>query len=255
MATGRPWVSNSQNIKNKASNRVGSPDRLDRPVGRTASTPVPRVIPIANPAASNTPGVSGGGLMRDGQSVSGQTANNGTGQVQYGSQAAASPAPFNIDEVPIETLRLTPEYMARERALQNQLELFRQEQATGRTRFDEDLGKSFSELGFDPTSGNFDLGELLSSGQRATTSGQAFQALRNDFAGRGMLQSGAYEARKGVLRDQLMQQQQELESRRTRFGQDQTAALVAQEEQAKAQRDAALDEARQALLARMGMGG
>jgi hypothetical protein len=36
---------------------------------------------------------------------------------------------------------------------------------------------------------------------------------------------------------------------------DQTAALVAQEEQAKAQRDAALDEARQALLVRMGMGG
>ena len=183
------------------------------------------------------------------------TNNNGTGQVQYGAQTVDNPAPFNIDEVPVETLRLTPEYMARERALQNQLELFGQGQTTGRTRFDEDLGRSFSELGFDPTSGKFDLGELLSSGQRATTSGQAFQALRNDFAARGMLQSGAYEARKGVLRDQLMTQQRELEGRRTRFLEDQTAALVAQEEQAKAQRDAALDEARQALLARMGMGG
>jgi hypothetical protein len=178
-----------------------------------------------------------------------------SGQVQYGAQTVANPAPFNIDEVPIETLRLTPEYMARERALQNQLELFGQGQTTGRTRFEEDLGRSFSELGFDPTSGKFDLGELLSSGQRATTSGQAFQALRNDFAARGMLQSGAYEARKGVLRDQLMTQQRELEGRRTRFLEDQTAALVAQEEQAKAQRDAALDEARQALLTRMGMGG
>jgi hypothetical protein len=176
-------------------------------------------------------------------------------QVQYGAQTLDNPAPFNIDEVPIETLERTPEYMARERALQNQLELFRQGQATGRTRFEEDLGKSFAELGFDPTSGKFDLGELLSSGQRATTSGQAFQALRNDFAARGMLQSGAYEGRKGVLRDQLMQQQQALEGRRTRFAEDQTAALVAQEEQAKAARDAALDEARQALLARMGMGG
>lgn len=181
--------------------------------------------------------------------------NNGTGQVQYGAQTVDNPAPFNIDEVPVETLRLTPEYMARERALQNQLELFRQGQSTGRTRFEEDLGRSFSELGFDPTSGKFDLGELLSSGQRATTSGQAFQALRNDFAARGMLQSGAYEARKGVLRDQLMKQQQELEGRRTRFLEDQTAALVAQEEQAKAARDAALDEARQSILARMGMGG
>jgi hypothetical protein len=181
--------------------------------------------------------------------------NTSSSQVQYGAQTVDNPAPFNIDEVPIETLERTPEYMARERALQNQLELFRQQQATGRTRFDEDLNRSFSELGFDPTSGKFDLGELLSSGQRATTSGQAFQALRNDFAARGMLQSGAYEARKGVLRDQLMKQQQELEGRRTRFGQDQTAALVAQEEQAKAQRDAALDEARQALMVRMGMGG
>jgi hypothetical protein len=178
-----------------------------------------------------------------------------SGQVQYGAQTVANPAPFNIDEVPIETLERTPEYMARERALQNQLELFRQGQSTGRNRFEEDLGRSFSELGFDPTTGAFDLGERLSSGQQATTSGQAFQALRNDFAARGMLQSGAYEARKGVLRDQLMKQQQELEGRRTRFLEDQTAALVAQEEQGKAQRDAARDEARQALLARMGMGG
>jgi hypothetical protein len=200
-------------------------------------TPSGTAVPLPTPTPTPNPG------------------DDNSGQVQYGTQTAATPAPFNIDEVPIETLQLTPEYLARERALQNQLELFGQTQNTERTRFDEDLGRSFSELGFDPTSGKFDLGELLSSGQRATTSGQAFQALRNDFAARGMLQSGAYEARKGVLRDQLMSQQQELEGRRTRFGQDQTAALVAQQEQAKAQRDAALDEARQALLARMGMGG
>jgi hypothetical protein len=152
-------------------------------------------------------------------------------------------------------LERTPEYLARERAIQNQLELFGQGQATGRTRFEEGLGKSFTELGFDPTSGKFDLGELLSSGQRATIAGSAYDALRNDFAGRGMLQSGAYQARRGVLDTELMGRKQALEESRRTFGEDQTAALVAQQEQAKTQRAAALDEARQALMARMGMGG
>jgi hypothetical protein len=180
---------------------------------------------------------------------------DGPGQVQYGAQTVANPAPFNIDEVPIETLEKTPEYLARERAIQNQLDLFTQGQATGRTRFDEDLKKSYTELGYDPTSGKFDLGELLSSGQRATVAGRAYDALRNDFAARGMLQSGAYQARRGVLDTDLMGRAQSLEKSGRTFGEDQTAALVAQQEQAKAQRAAALDEARQALMVRMGMGG
>ena len=233
----RPSITVPKNLtpNNVARNQAASQARYEG-MGRTMA-PSGTAVQLPGPPPPPPPG------------------DDNSGQVQYGAQTVANPAPFNIDEVPIETLERTPEYMARERALQNQLELFRQGQSTGRTRFDEDLGRSFSELGFDPTSGKFDLGELLSSGQRATTSGQAFQALRNDFAARGMLQSGAYEARKGVLRDQLMTQQRELEGRRTRFLEDQTAALVAQEEQAKAQRAAALDEARQAILARMGMGG
>ena len=181
--------------------------------------------------------------------------DDGSGQVQYGAQTVANPAPFNIDEVPIETLEKTPEYLARERAIQNQLDLFGQTQGTERTRFEEKLGESLAELGFDPTKGTFDLGELLAQGQRATVSGRAYDALRNDFAGRGMLQSGAYQARRGVLDTDLMGRKKAIEDTRIGFGEGQTAALVAQQEQAKAQRAAALDEARQALMARMGMGG
>jgi hypothetical protein len=152
-------------------------------------------------------------------------------------------------------LEKTPEYMARERAIQNELDRFGQTQSTERTRFEEGLGQSLTELGFDPTKGTFDLGELLAQGQRATVSGRAYDALRNDFAGRGMLQSGAYQARRGVLDTDLMGRKKAIEDTRIGFGEGQTAALVAQQEQAKAQRAAALDEARQALMARMGMGG
>lgn len=173
--------------------------------------------------------------------------NNGTDEVFYGAQTVANPAPAAPD-VSVETLRQTPEYMARERALQAALDLFKAKQDTDKARYEENYGKSLSELGYDPTSGNFDLGQLLSSGQRATTSGKAYQALRNDFAARGMLQSGAYQAQQGVLRDQLMKQREAIDMGRTRFLEDQAAALTAQQQQDEQQRLAALEAAKQAVL-------
>jgi hypothetical protein len=185
------------------------------------------------------------------------TSNNDTfsDQVQYGAQTVDNPAPFNIAEVPVETLRATPEYMARERALAAAMEMFGAQQGTDKARFEEDYGRSLGELGFDPTARSWDQGQLMSSGQRATTAGKAFNALRNDFAARGMLQSGAYQAQRNITQQQLTDQLTAQEGRRTRFLEDQAAALTAQQQQNEQARQQALDEARQAILARMGMGG
>jgi len=177
-----------------------------------------------------------------------------SGQTQYGEPTPSMPPPAQPD-LSEDTLRKTPEYMARERALAEMLDSFRTRQSTERTRFDTGLQDSFRDLGFDPTSRAFDLGELMAQGQRETISGRAYNDLRNDFAGRGMLQSGAYQAKRGTLSQRLIEQATELEKRGITFGEDQTAALVAQEEQAKAQRNAALEEARQAVLSRFAMGG
>lgn len=175
-------------------------------------------------------------------------------QIDYGQETPAIPAPA-MPDVSVETLTKTPEYMARERAIQSALDLFKANQATNKTRFEEDYGRSLGELGYDPTNKNWDLGELLSSGQRATASGKAYNALRNDFAARGMLQSGAYQAQRGVVAQQLADQLQGVERGRTKFFEDQTAAETAQQQQAEQQRQQALNEARQAILERFALGG
>lgn len=177
--------------------------------------------------------------------------DNGTGEVFYGAQTVDNPAPMEPD-LSEDALRKSSEYIARERALQAMLDEFNVRQGTEKTRYEEGYGKSLAELGYDPTSAKFDLGELLTSGQRATTSGKAYNALRNDFAARGMLQSGAYQAQQGVLRDQLMKQREAIDTSRTRFLEDQNTALLGQQAQAEQQRKAALDAARQSILNSMG---
>jgi len=212
------------NVKN-----IGARTNLARSEAMTTSQRAQPTPPTDNPPADNPP-------------------------VYNQAPAAAAMAPA-MPDTSVETLTKTPEYLARERALQSAMDLFGSRQGTERVRFEENLNKSFGELGFNPTSASFDLGELLSSGQRATTSGKAYNALRNDFAARGMLQSGAFQGQRGVLTDQLMRQQQALEGSRTRFTEDQAAALAQQQMENEQQRRAALDDARQALLSRFAMGG
>lgn len=179
------------------------------------------------------------------------TVDNGTGQVDYGAQTVDNPAPMEPD-LSEDALRKSPEYIARERALQAMLDEFAVRQGTEKTRYEDSYGKSLAELGYDPTNARFDMGEKLTSGERATTSGKAYNALRNDFAARGMLQSGAYQAQQGVLRDQLMKQREAIDTSRTRFFEDQNTALLGQQAQAEQQRKAALDAARQSILNSMG---
>ena len=177
--------------------------------------------------------------------------DNGTGQVDYGAQTVDNPAPMQPD-LSEDALRKSTEYIARERAIQAMLDEFTQKQGTERTRYEGSYESALGELGYDPTKATFDLGELLTSGQRATTSGKAYNALRNDFAARGMLQSGAYQAAQGVLRNQLMKQREAIDKGRTTFLEDQNTALIGQQRAAEDQRRAALEAARQSILNSMG---
>lgn len=177
--------------------------------------------------------------------------NNGTGEVNYGAATVDNPVPATPD-TSIETLTKTPEYLARERAIAAAMEQFAAGQATEAARYGENYNRSLAELGYDPTSAKWDLGELMSSGQRATTSGKAYDALRNDFASRGMLQSGAYQAKRGILSNQLNEQLAAVQQAKVRFGEDQAAKLTAQQAQNEQQRQAALEAARQSILNSMG---
>jgi len=201
----------------------------------SASLPVPAAAPAVDP---NAPVDTSG-------------SQNGTGQVNYGAVTDANPVPATPD-LSVETLTKTPEYLARERAINAAMEAFNASQATENARYNENYGKSLADLGYDPTSQKWDLGELMSSGQRATTSGKAYDALRNDFAARGMLQSGSYQAKRGVLSNQLNDQLTAAQQSKVRFGEDQTAKLTAQQAENERQRQSALEAARQSILNSMG---
>ncbi len=160
--------------------------------------------------------------------------------------AAAEPA---ITE---ETLRQTSEYLARERALQAALGLFNETQANEGTRFGETYNKNLSDLGWRGDVNDWDYGQLLNQGEKATESGRAFQSLANDFAARGMLQSGAYQGARSILQNQLNDKRTAVETGKTNFGigqEEKRKAFLAEQEQARTQ---ALADARASLLGGMG---
>ena len=210
----------------------GSADTMERQIAaqQAAAAPAPAPEPVSFPQVANGPD-----------------------QVGYGTATVDNPVPATPD-TSVETLTKTPEYMARERALAAAMELFGQSQATERARYGKSYDESLQELGYDPTNARFDLGELMSSGQRATTSGKAYNALRNDFAARGMLQSGAYQAQRGVLDAQLQQQRKAIDEAKVNFEVDQQAKLAAQNAANEQARQVALQEAKQAILDRYAMG-
>ena len=221
-----------------ANTRTGNVQNVSGAQRQRLTAPAPAPSPAAPPPPAYTP----------------PPVDNGTGQVEYGAVTLDNPAPA-MPDVSVEALTKSPEYLARERALAAAMDLFGASQATEKARYEENYGKSLGELGYDPTSAKWDLGELMSSGQKATTSGKAYNALRNDFAARGMLQSGAYQAQRGVLSNQLASQLADVQGSRTKFLEDQQARLLAQQAQNESARQAALDAAKQAILDRFAAGG
>jgi hypothetical protein len=220
----------------------------DRRSTANITAPAPTQKMYSGPLIDPTSGASGVSAYAAQQAAANSGAQgNGTGQVDYGAATAANPAPATPD-TSVETLVKTPEYMARERALQAAMDLFTQSQNTDTTRYNENYTKSLGDLGYDPTNSSWDLGQLMAEGRKATTAGKAYNNLRNDFAARGMLQSGAYQASRGILEGQLKDQLAAIETAKTNFSTDQAAKLAAQQQANEQARAQALADAKAAIL-------
>lgn len=165
----------------------------------------------------------------------------------------ATPMTAAAPEITEETLRKSTEFLARERALQAALDLFGANQATDLARYGEGYKRNLTNLGWRGDINDWDYGQLISQGERATESGKAFKALADDFAARGMLQSGAYQGARNILQNQLNERRTALEEGQKNFAEDQQkarTAFLAEQENARSQ---ALTDARAALLAQMGV--
>lgn len=149
-----------------------------------------------------------------------------------------------------ESLKKTSEYADYLRRRQAAEELFKAGQGTEKTRYTQDYTKALEDLGWQADKNAWDQGELMSSGQKATTAGRAFNTLRNDYAARGMARSGAKQVAEALLRNQLGTQLSEQNKAKTRFEEDQASKLAAfTAEQDTAGRNA-LAQAKQAVLDR-----
>lgn len=165
----------------------------------------------------------------------------------------ATPMTAAAPEITEETLRNSTEFLARERALQAALDLFGANQSTDLARYGEGYKRNLTNLGWRGDINDWDYGQLISQGERATESGKAFKALADDFAARGMLQSGAYQGARNILQNQLNERRTALEEGQKNFAEDQQkarTAFLAEQENARSQ---ALTDARAALLAQMGV--
>jgi len=162
--------------------------------------------------------------------------------------APAIPRPTLDDSV--DTLKKTSEYADYLRRRTAAEELFKAGQGTEKTRYTQDYTRALEDLGWQADKNAWDQGELMSSGQKATTAGRAFNTLRNDYAARGMARSGAKQVAEALLRNQLGTQLSEQNKAKTRFEEDQASKLSAfTAEQDTAGRNA-LAQAKQAVLDR-----
>lgn len=152
----------------------------------------------------------------------------------------------------------TPDYMAAEAALRNAAELFRSEQEASRNRYSVDYENAIRNLGWIPdatgtdnlaASGRWDEGDLLTSQGKETASGRAFSSQLNDFASRGLLQSGLFAAQRNALQNEMTDKLKATEQSRARFLED----LVGKERNFQAEQERArleaLNSAKQNLMA------
>lgn len=159
--------------------------------------------------------------------------------------AAPPPVPTSADALN------SPDYMAALAALRNASELFSSDQRSAKDRFNVDYGKAISDLGWiaDPNGGGrWDEGELFTSQGKETASGRAFSNQLNDFASRGLLQSGLFSAQRNALQNEMSDRLGAQEQTRTRFTEDLTTKeRNFQSEQERARMEA-LNAAKQNLM-------
>lgn len=143
---------------------------------------------------------------------------------------------------------LTPEYIARKKALDDALALYSGEQDISQQRYDVDYGNALRDLGWRSDKNDWDAGELATEQAKQTASGRAFTSQLNDFASRGLLQSGAFRAASAQLKNQLAEQKASMERSKAQFGEDVTKKKQTYASEQEPTRLQALSDAKQSLL-------
>lgn len=156
----------------------------------------------------------------------------------------------------------TADYVARKAARDAALAEFESRQKGEKERYDVDYMNAMRDLGVvseattaealgDATKQKLDRGEqLLAGGQntRSTASGRAFMNQVNDFAARGLLQSGLFSRSAADLEGQLMRQIGSTQKGRANFLTGQTEKRGDFMTQQRQDQQAALEAAKQSLL-------
>jgi hypothetical protein len=165
----------------------------------------------------------------------------------YGDPSPA-PAPVYDEAQAAQDALNTPEYVMAQQQLANALGLFKSNQSADRQRFDVNYERALRNLGWIPEKQAFDRGELRTSEGMETASGKAFTDSLNDFAARGLSQSGMFSVAQAAIQKRLNDQRLSAETGRSDFLTDQErkgSQFVMEQE---AQRQQALNAAKQGLL-------
>lgn len=183
--------------------------------------------------------------------------------------SSPAPAPVQYTDAQLESDALnTPEYVMAQQQLANALGLFKSQQAADRQRYDVNYEQALRNLGWMPeatdingmaSKGKWDMGELLSQQGKQTASGKAFSGNLNDFAARGLSQSGMFAVAQNAIQNQLNEQLRGAETARANYGQDLESKQSQFFQEQQNQRQQALMDAKQNLLNQLmgqsGLGG
>lgn len=240
MANYDNWVTGGAALSKKK-NIINTP----APPASIAKRPAPAPTPAARdnftvtPAPTPTPDPGSGGGPVDSSFV------------------PTAPAAPKYSEPAQADLEKSVGYLARNKALTDALGLFNAQQNTDSTRYNLDYGDSLKKLGYmsapgaaDPgaAGGSWDEGRAYNEQGLSTVSGRAFTNQLNDFAARGLSQSGMFMAANANLRNQLNDQRGSIEKNRTQFSEDQISKLGGFKAEQDVARSNALKEAKDEAL-------
>jgi hypothetical protein len=165
----------------------------------------------------------------------------------YGNMVPAA-APVYSDVQAAQDALNTPEYVLAQQRLSNALGLFNSQQSSDQQRYDLNYEQALRNLGWIPEQQTFDMGQLRTSQGLDTTSGKAFTDNLNDFAARGLSQSGMFSVAQNAIQNRLQQQKLATETGRTNYLADLQSKKSQFAMDQEAQRQQALDAAKQNLL-------
>lgn len=166
----------------------------------------------------------------------------------YYGGAAAAPAPVYDEAQAAQDALNTPEYVMAQQQLANALGLFKSQQSSDKQRYDVNYERALRNLGWIPEKQTFDRGELRTSEGMETASGKAFTDSLNDFAARGLSQSGMFSVAQAAIQKRLNDQRLSAETGRSDFLAEQERKGSQFTMEQEAQRQQALNAAKQNLL-------